>query len=154
MKIRLYKINDLEKIMSLYYDTVHSINANDYTEEQLDAMAPGKPNVYHWETQLNKNHTLVAVDNQDTIIGFGNIGQTGFLDRLYVDKDHVREGIATKLVNELENYARKKGNERINTISTSSSLPFFESLGYVMLEEYVNEMRGVRIVRYIMEKTL
>ena len=73
MKIRLYKINDLEKIMSLYYDTVHSINANDYTEEQLDAMAPGKPNVYHWETQLNKNHTLVAVDNQDTIIGFGNM---------------------------------------------------------------------------------
>ncbi len=154
MKIRLYAKKDLKQIMDLYYDCVHTINANDYSEEELDALAPLHANAYQWESQLEKNHTLVCVNDQDEVVGFGNIGHTGFLDRLYVSNNYTRQGIATSLVSRMEDYARTKGVVRIDTISTISSLPFFEAMGYKNIEEQVNEIHGIRIIQYMMEKEL
>ena len=154
MRIRLYNRMDLDDVLKLYYDTVHSVCAQDYSLEELDAMAPEKPNIYHWETSLEKNHTIVAVNDEDEIIGFGNIGQTGFLDRLYVDKDYLHQGVASALVKHLENYAKVNGNNIIDTISTISSEDLFKKLGYKTLSEDISELRGERIVGYAMEKKL
>ena len=88
---------------------------NDYSEEQLDAIAPKDANEYHWEKSLEKNHTIV-VEEDDKLIAFGNIGKTGYLDRLYVHPDYLRKGIASKLVEELEEYAKKHGSH-INHMS-------------------------------------
>lgn len=154
MKARLYQRSDLEDVIDLFYDCVHSVNAPDYTSEQLDAMAPEVVDHYRWESSLEKNHTLVVEDDEGKIIGFGNVGMTGYLDRLFVDKDHLREGIASMLVERLEEYARAKGNEIIDTTSSITSRPFFEAKGFRVVEEQINERHGVRILRYLMEKRL
>lgn len=105
MEFREYKNTDLHAVMDLFYVTVHEVNKNDYSEEQLDAIAPKDANEYHWEKSLEKNHTIV-VEEDDKLIAFGNIGKTGYLDRLYVHPDYLRKGIASKLVEELEEYAK------------------------------------------------
>ena len=40
-------------------------------------------------------HEMVVTVEQGEIVGFGDIDKSGYLDRLYVHKDHQREGIAT-----------------------------------------------------------
>ena len=42
MIIRKYKSSDCNEIVQLFYNTVHKINAKDYTKEQLNAWATGK----------------------------------------------------------------------------------------------------------------
>ncbi|MCD7893182.1 MAG: GNAT family N-acetyltransferase [Erysipelotrichaceae bacterium] len=153
MDIRLYQPSDLEEVMQLFYDNVHSVCAKDYTEEQLEAWAPKEANVYRWETSLNKNHTLVVVDNEH-IIGFGNIGQTGYLDRLYVDSDYLNQGVGTLLLENLERYATARGNTHMNTNASITSKPFFEARGYQCIEKQIVERRGVRLKRYLMEKKI
>ena len=37
MEIREYRPEDCSEMASLFYDTVHTVNAADYTKEQLDA---------------------------------------------------------------------------------------------------------------------
>lgn len=37
MEIRAYRREDIKEIAELFYNTVHTVNAADYTEEQLDA---------------------------------------------------------------------------------------------------------------------
>ena len=83
MKTRLYKPTDLQEVLQLFYENIHNVCVNDYTLEQLDAWAPSDPDIYRWEASLNKNHTLV-VEKDGKIVGFGNVGETGYLDRLYV----------------------------------------------------------------------
>ena len=90
MKTRLYMPTDLNDVMQLFYDNVHTVCVHDYTKEQLDAWAPENPDIYHWEASMNKNHTLV-VEKDDKIIGFGNVGETGYLDRLYVHADYLHQ---------------------------------------------------------------
>ncbi|WP_432266619.1 GNAT family N-acetyltransferase [Catenibacterium sp.] len=153
MEFREYKNTDLHAVMDLFYVTVHEVNKNDYSEEQLDAIAPKDANEYHWEKSLEKNHTIV-VEEDDKLIAFGNIGKTGYLDRLYVHPDYLRKGIASKLVEELEEYAKKHGSHVINVTSSITSKAFFESKGYAVIEEQINERRGERVLRYLMEKKI
>ena len=147
MEFREYKNTDLHAVMDLFYVTVHEVNKNDYSEEQLDAIAPKAANEYHWEKSLEKNHTIV-VEEDDKLIAFGN------MDRLYVHPDYLRKGIASKLVEELEEYAKKHGSHVINVTSSITSKPFFESKGYAVIEEQINERRGERLLRYLMEKKI
>ena len=35
--LRAYRPSDCSEVLRLFYDTVHTVNARDYTEEQLDA---------------------------------------------------------------------------------------------------------------------
>lgn len=153
MEFREYKNTDLHAVIDLFYVTVHEVNKNDYSEEQLDAIAPKDANEYHWEKSLEKNHTIV-VEEDDKLIAFGNIGKTGYLDRLYVHPDYLRKGIASKLVEELEEYAKKHGSHVINVTSSITSKPFFEFKGYAVIEEQINERRGERLLRYLMEKKI
>ena len=153
MEFREYKNTDLHAGMDLFYVTVHEDNKTDYSEEQLDAIAPKDANEYHWEKSLEKNHTIV-VEEDDKLIAFGNIGKTGYLDRLYVHPDYLRKGIASKLVEELEEYAKKHGSHVINVTSSITSKAFFESKGYAVIEEQINERRGERLLRYLMEKKI
>ena len=74
------------------------------------------------------------------MIAFGNIGKTGYLDRLYVHPDYLRKGIASKLVEDLEAYAKKHDCHVINVTSSITSKPFFESKGYAVIEEQINEV--------------
>ena len=37
MELRKYRPQDYAEITRLYYDTVHTVNVADFTEEQLDA---------------------------------------------------------------------------------------------------------------------
>ncbi len=45
MVIREYQPTDCKEIIRLFYDTVHSVNAKDYTEEQLNAWTTGKADI-------------------------------------------------------------------------------------------------------------
>ena len=47
--IRKYKPSDCRRLMELFYDTVHSVNAGDYTAEQLDAWAPKNMDGEQWK---------------------------------------------------------------------------------------------------------
>ncbi len=97
MVIREYQPADCKEIIRLFYDTVHSVNAKDHTEEQLNAWAMGKADLEIWNRLLLGHYSLVALENS-MIIGFGDIDKSGYLDRLYVHKDYQGKGIASAIM--------------------------------------------------------
>lgn len=52
MKLREYRSCDLREIADLFYQTVHTVNARDYTPEQLDAWADGNPDLEAWDASF------------------------------------------------------------------------------------------------------
>ena len=101
MFIREYEPDDCVLLAQLFYDTVHTVNVKDYTKEQLDAWAPGHVNLDEWNHSFLEHTTLVAVWN-GVIAGFADMDKSGYLDRLFVNKDYQGVGIAIALVTELE----------------------------------------------------
>ena len=50
--IRVYRTEDASSLTALFYDTVHRINAKDYTREQIMAWAPDDLDPEEWDGSL------------------------------------------------------------------------------------------------------
>ena len=151
MVIRKYTPGDCAVLARLFYDTVHTVNAADYTEEQLNAWATGIVDLEAWNNSFLSHNTLVAEENGE-IVGFADMDHNGYLDRLYVHKDHQRRGIATALVKELELLAQKAGVSRFETYASITAKPFFEKQGYKAVAENKVIRNGIELVNYKMVK--
>lgn len=121
MTIREYRPLDCKYLAELFYQTVHSINAKDYTDEQFNGWATGNVNINEWNQSLFEHFTLVAI-KCGIIAGFGDIDRTGYLDRLYAHRDYQNQGIATAICDKLEHAFRIS---KITTHSSVTATPFF-----------------------------
>lgn len=148
MKTRRYISTDCEDLAKLFYHTVHTVNAKDYSCEQLNAWATGKIDLDSWDKSFSAHYTVVAVEN-DLIVGFGDIDKSGYLDRLYVHKDCQRRGIATAICAELEQVVKA---DKIITHASITAKPFFEQRGYKVIKEQQVERNGIALTNYVMEK--
>ncbi|MGI6028000.1 MAG: GNAT family N-acetyltransferase [Candidatus Heteroscillospira sp.] len=146
MTIRSYRSADCAELVELFFNTVHTVNAADYTEQQLNAWAPGEVELAQWDASLGGHYSLVALID-DTIAGFGDIDETGYLDRLYVHKDFQRRGVASALCDRLEQTA-----DKITTHASLTARRFFEKRGYAVVKEQQVLRRGVYLTNFIMEK--
>lgn len=153
MNVRIYRSEDCKEIVELFYNTVHSINAKDYNEAQLDAWAPKDIDISKWDKSLLEHYSIVIEDN-NIIIGFGDLDMNGYFDRLYVHKDYQGAYVATIIVKEIEKYAQENKIKVITTHSSITAKPFFEKQGYKVIKEQVVERKGQILKNFIMEKTL
>lgn len=148
MVIRRYSSADCKETAELFYHTVHEVNARDYTDRQLNAWADGNVDLARWDESLAGHFAMVALDGE-RITGFGDIDQTGYLDRLYVHKDYQNQGIATAICDKLE---QAFDVEKIITHASITARPFFESRGYQVVRKQQVERKGIFLVNYVMEK--
>ncbi|WP_375102809.1 GNAT family N-acetyltransferase [Paenibacillus sp. RS8] len=156
MEIRAYQESDISQLISLFYETVHAVNKQDYSQEQLDAWAPKEEKslkLNTWSTSLRQNITYVAEMN-GYIVGFSDMTMEGHLDRLYVHKDFQGQGVASALVNKLELKARELGLHEMDTEASITARPFFERHGYELAAEQSVERKGVLLINYRMRKKL
>lgn len=194
MYLRKYHPSDCTALAALFYETIHTVNARDYPQEQLDAWADGHVDLDAWNESFLAHNTYVAVqecvdaddidsrasDSTDTapgktggspanalIIGFGDMDNTGYLDRLYVHKDYQGRGVATAICDRLEedfclsrgrllqnSAVQKRKNDTFTTHASITARPFFEKRGYTVVKAQQVVRKGISIRNYIMRKRI
>ena len=148
MILREYTKTDCAELAELFYDTVHTVNDKDYTRKQLDAWATGEINLEAWNESFQAHHTVVA-EMDGKIVGFGDMDETSYLDRLYVHKDYQRRGVATAICDALEQNAKAA---EFTTHASITARPFFEKRGYAVVREQQVERRGELLTNFVMRK--
>ena len=148
MQLRKYQPSDCAQMAELFHQTVHSVNAQDYTREQLDAWATGEVDLQAWDKSFRAHRTIIAVVNGE-IVGFGDMDETGYLDRLYVHKDYQGQGVASAICDELERFAAGK---IITTHASVTAKPFFQHRGYCVVRKQEVIRHGVALTNFVMEK--
>lgn len=153
VKIIDFEEGMLGEIMQLFYDTVHTVNARDYDEQQLERWAPTNPDVVSWKQRLGHNICKIAlVDN--TITGFAELTDEGHVDTMYVHKDFQRQGIATKLMNALLSMAADIGFEELTTEASITAKPLFDMYGFEVTRVKTKLHNGKGFINYEMTKAL
>ena len=142
MYLRLYRPEDLESLTRLFFETIHTVNAGDYTPEQLWAWAPGAVDAARWDHTLREHHSLVDLDG------------SGYLDRLLVHRHFQSRGTATALCDALERHAAAAGVTHFTTHASITARPFFSHRGYRTLREQQVVRRAVLLTNFVMEKSI
>lgn len=147
--LRKYQKSDLEDILTIFNGTVQAINKKDYTQQQIDQWVQLKPDYEKWHATLDSTYSVVALNRME-VIGFGNISDTGELDYLYVDKKWIGYGIGKMIATDLMNHALNAGAKELTVYSSITAKPFFESLGFELVEQKVQYRNGVMLMNYLM----
>ena len=116
----------------------------------MDAWATGTMNLEEWDKSFSAHDTVVAIINGE-IFGFGDMDMAGYLDRLYVHKDHQGEGIATAICDRLE---RNAYTDKFTTHASITAVPFFIDRRYGVVREQTVIRNGVKLINYVMEKQM
>lgn len=145
VKIRRYEPSDCKEITELFCHTIHTVNAKDYTEEQLAVWAA--VDLEKWNQLLQEHYSIVAVEN-DVIVGFGDIDEIGYLDHLFVHADHQGKGIGTAVCSLLE----RAVDTDITTHASITAKPFFEKRGYKAVTKQQVERQGIYLTNFVMRK--
>lgn len=156
IKIGVFHPDQTEELIDLFYETIHTVNAADYSAVQLEAWAPEGlrlEKAKQWRTSLVQNATFIANDGEK-IVGFCDLAAGGYLNRLYVHKDYQRQGIASKLLDHAEREAEKQGHSEIRTEASITAMPLFLRRGYGVIQEQAVERQGVRLGNFLMAKRL
>ncbi|GEO25114.1 acetyltransferase [Alicyclobacillus acidoterrestris] len=157
--IRPWRADDVAQIVQLFHETVHAINANDYSAQQLDAWAPTLSSAEQdkQETRflslLNSRLSYVAERN-GTILGFADATNDGYLDHLYTHRNYQGIGVASTLVQTVEGKIIALGVPRVTTDASITARPFFERRGYRVVQPQMVTVRGVTMQNFRMEKWL
>lgn len=146
--LRDYRPADCAALAALFYETVHTVNKKDYTPAQLAAWATGTVDLAAWNASFLAHKTVVAWSGGE-IVGFGDMDERGYLDRLYVHQDFQGRKIATAVCDELE---RAVGGGGYSVHASITARPFFEKRGYRTVARQEVFRQGIALTNYKMEK--
>ncbi len=155
MLIRPFTPEDTAAVYQLFYDTVHSVNLQHYTPEEVEAWVPShRPDLQHWQERFLRQHTLLAEINGQ-LVGFANLEPDGRnIDMVYTHKDFQGQGVATALLDRLEKQVQINGGIRIELAASITARPFFERRAYQLIRKNEVLRFGIVLRNFIMEKRL
>jgi len=155
MIIRKFTQADARTVGQLFYETVHTINAQDYPPELLNMWAPANDEFAQMIRNCEANVFYVA-EIDTVIVGFGDMTVDGYLERLFVHKDFQGKRIGTTLMDAIEKQARLLALSSIRTEASVRAQPFFERHGFKVVKRLYKKhaYKGVDFITYKMIKTL
>lgn len=146
-------LEDLQAMQALFAASIRNVCAEDYRPEQLDAWASSTENQERWYAIFTKQQIVVA-ECDGRLCGFATLAEGGYLDLLYVHKDHQRQGIAQKLLDDLIQKAKSAGQRHLTTASSITARRFFEKNGFIIEKEQWVQIKGQHLKNYKMSKSL
>ncbi|RYJ37178.1 GCN5-related N-acetyltransferase [Flavobacterium anhuiense] len=140
-------------MQQLYIETIQIVCKNDYDSTQIKAWISGVKNTERWIEVIEKQFVLLAII-ENKIVGFGTLKDGNYIDFFYIHKDFQRQGIADKILKELEMEAKKHNSTIITSDISITAKPFFEKKGFVVNAEQKNIRLGIELINFNMEKEL
>ena len=127
MLIRPFLASDAEEVSQLIRETVKQVNSKDYDTKVIQKLV----DEHSPEYLLNKSktRTILVAEHQGRLIGVGAL-KDNCLRNMFVRVDMVGKGIGSKIIEELESLARKRGFTHIEANSSLTALGFYLDKGY------------------------
>ncbi len=152
VSIRKFKTSDLDTVRSLIQNTIDVCYSDVYSKEAVRFFKD-----WHCDDSIlkdaNEGHTIV-MERDSRIIGTGTIvGEE--IKRLFVEPSFQKNGFGKIIMQKLEEKALLASVDVVKLDASLPSKKFYDSLGYVTLEEtFVEVENGKRLDYYKMQKSV
>lgn len=154
MFIRPFAPSDADALASLFHASVREAAIREYSSEQVAAWSPSKPDPERYIEQAEGRTFLVAVDDDDRAIGYGDLEPNGHIDHLYCRPDMVGTGVGSAIYAALEDAARRAGIAVLFVEASEGARRLFERRGFCVDARNDFTINGVAIHNYRMSKAI
>lgn len=151
MRIREANKKDIPKMKKLFKETILEINKKDYSENQVNDWASCGEDESSWETKLTKFKHFVC-EHENQIVGFCAINKSGFINSMFVSKNHQRKSIGKEMMQKIIDYASTNSIKKLKSEVSITAKPFFESFGFKVIMKQEVKANKLTLSNYVMEK--
>ncbi|ELB2044072.1 GNAT family N-acetyltransferase [Vibrio parahaemolyticus] len=151
IKIRKYKESDARALWAIFYHTIRNVNIRDYSQAQVEAWAPDNFDPEVWLRKMNSIVPFVAEIDGD-IVGYTDLQENGLIDHFFCHHEHQGKGIGRSLMEHVLSVGNQQGICRFYSEVSITARPFYERLGFKVVQEQTVEVRGQTLSNFVMEK--
>jgi putative acetyltransferase len=144
---------DAAEVSRLYFETVHRVNARDYSARQVHAWAPRIRRSAWWHRRWRRHTVFVAVA-QTRIVGFAELDRSGHIDCFFVQHQWQGRGVGKALMTCLLAESRRRRLHRLNAEVSTTARAFFRAMGFRPVRARWRFYHGARFAQTIMERCL
>ncbi len=156
MHIRPYRTPDAAGTLRVFERAIRETALSHYTAAQVEAWLGAPRDLDAWGAERARVHTYVAEAEppESDVIGFADLDDGGYVDRLFVSPDAARRGVAAALLGRVAEEARLRGIRRLSTHASLVARPVFERAGFVVVGPETVARGGEQLARFRMERAL
>ncbi len=151
--IRDFQEEDAPTLWALFFNTVRNVNRRDYTEQQVKAWAQEGFDSQLWLKKMISIQPFVA-ELDDVIVGYSDVQPSGLVDHFFCHHEYQGQGVGRALMTHVIRQAEAKGRDRIYSEVSITARPFYERMGFTVVNEQQIEVRGATLTNYVMERHL
>lgn len=141
--IRDAQKEDALSVIQVHYDSVHNVASQDYPVEILDEWSPSVSEQGAEKFLNNGADVKLVAEREGKIVGFGELlTDKNQLGAVYVASCAVGQGVGKAIMTCLEDIARQKNVPYLQMESSITAFPFYQKLGYVVLEHGTHRLRN------------
>jgi len=152
ISIRDYQPEDAQVLAHIYYNTIHRINIQHYTEEQVDVWAPASSlEAEGWTKKFSRTKPIIATaENQ--VVGFAEFEPNGHIDCFYCHHEWIGKGVGSALMKEILQRAKNNHIHHIFSEVSITARPFFEKHRFKVVKEQTMVRKGIELINFKMER--
>jgi putative acetyltransferase len=153
ISIRNYNPEDVQALANIYYHTIHRINIQHYTQEQVNEWAPTSSlETEGWAKKFAKTNPIVAIVD-DKIVGFAEFESNGHIDCFFCHHDWIGQGAGSALMKEILQRAKTNHIHHIFSEVSITARQFFEKNGFKVVAGHTSVRNGIERTGFKMERT-
>ncbi|UPR50544.1 GNAT family N-acetyltransferase [Vibrio cyclitrophicus] len=153
VRIRNYQASDDKALWEIFFYTVRNVNVRDYSQQQVEAWAPSSFEFALWQKRMNGLQPFVA-ELDGRVVGYTDLQPNGLIDHFFCHHEYQGKGVGRALMENVFSVGRVRGVSRYFSEVSITARPFYEHLGFKVVNEQEVEMRGVKLTNYVMEKVI
>ncbi len=153
VQIRKYKPGEEHALWTIFYHTIHQINALDYNQQQINAWAPENFNSEIWLKKIRDINPFVVV-NHEKIIAYADLQKNGLIDHFFCHHQWLRQGIGTLLMNRIQSEANEMAITTLHSEVSITAKAFYLAHGFSVVQQQTLSVRGQTLDNYLMRKQL
>ena len=152
MKVRKIREGEEEELWELFYNTIHNVNIQDYTDAQIQAWAPDG---FDRNVAINKLREIdpFVVIQDGKIIGYADIQPDGLIDHFFCHHEFQGQGVGSALFAAIDKEARDNGILEMYSNVSITARAFFEAMGFSVKKEQLIKMRDQELKYYRMVRS-
>ena len=152
--IRDYKTEDTQALANIYYNTIHRINIQHYTQEQVDQWAPTSSlETEVWRKKFAITKPVIAVVD-DEVVGFAELESNGHIDCFFCHHDWIGRGVGSALMKEILQRAQNSHLSLIFAEVSITARQFFEKNEFKIIAEHTTVRNSIERKSFKMERRI
>jgi len=153
MNLRQITIKDQIELKKVYFHSIQSLDEKIYSQEQKRAWSSQAWNNPNFDKSITKGKGWL-LSKQGIIIAFATRYPNNRIALFYCKGEFQRKGYGTKLLNKLEDEAKKEGLDSLSTEASLISYELFLKNEWEIIRKEKVIINNIFFERYKMTKTI